>query len=137
VQGPPSNGPGGPGGIGRGCCDGVGPGKGPGAGPGENGNFGGNYFPGRGGVTVPRVVYDPEPEYSEEGRKLKTQGSVVLWLVVDTDGRPRNIRVRRALGVGLDEKAVEAVSKWRFAPARLNGRPVAVEINVEVNFRLY
>jgi len=78
-----SNGPGGPGGIGVGCCSGVGPSHGPGAGPGP----GGIHMAGVRGVTVPRVVYGPEPSFSDEARKSKTQGSVVLLLVVGVDGR--------------------------------------------------
>jgi protein TonB len=134
VNGPPSNGPGGGGGIGRGCCGGVGPGSGPGFGPYDTGNI---FRPGVGGVTRPRPVYDPDPDYSDAARKAKYQGSVLLWLVVGPDGRPHNVRVERSLGMGLDEKALAAVSTWRFQPATLNGKPVAVEINVEVSFRLY
>ena len=62
---------------------------------------------------------------------------MLLWLVVAPNGRPRNIRVQRSLGMGLDEKAIEAVSQWRFQPATLNGQLVAAQINVEVSFRLY
>jgi TonB family protein len=62
---------------------------------------------------------------------------VILWLVVGTDGRPHNLRIARSLGMGLDEKALDAVRQWSFRPATLNGQPVAVEINVEVSFRLY
>lgn len=61
----------------------------------------------------------------------------MLWLIVGADGHPHNLRVQRSLGMGLDEKAIEAVSTWRFQPATLNGQPVAVEVNVEVSFRLY
>src|SRR5438067_207427 len=87
-------------------------------------------------VTPPRPVYTPEPEYSEEARGVDYQGTCVLWLIVDTDGKARNIRVARRLGMGLDEKAIEAVRRWTFEPARKNGRPVAFQINVEVSFRL-
>jgi periplasmic protein TonB len=134
VQGPPSNGPGGGGGIGGGCCGGVGPRSGPGFGPYDTGRI---FHPGQGGVTQPRPIYDPEPDYSDAARKAKYQGSVLLWLIVGPDGRPHNIRVQRSLGMGLDEKAVAALSTWRFEPARLDGQPVAVEVNVEVSFRLY
>ena len=82
-------------------------------------------------------MYAPDPEYSEEASKAKYQGTVVLWLVVSADGKPQQIRVQRALGMGLDEKAVEAVRNWRFEPARKDGQAVPVMINVEVNFRLY
>lgn len=134
VQGPPSNGPGGGGGIGSGCCGGVGPRSGPGFGPYDAGNV---FRPGIGGVTHPRPIYDPDPDYSDAARKAKYQGSVLLWLIVGADGHPHNLRVQRSLGMGLDEKAIEAVSTWRFQPATLNGQPVAVEVNVEVSFRLY
>jgi TonB family protein len=82
-------------------------------------------------------VYDPDPEYSEEARKAKYQGTVVLWLVVSPEGKPQQIQVQRSLGMGLDEKAIEAVRQWRFEPAKKDGHPVPVMINVEVNFRLY
>jgi periplasmic protein TonB len=90
-----------------------------------------------GGVTAPRLIYGPEPEYSEEARKSKYQGTVVLWLILRADGRPHDIRVSRSLGMGLDEKAVEAIRQWKFEPARKDGIPVAVQISVEVSFRLY
>lgn len=134
VQGPPSNGPGGGGGIGSGCCGGVGPKDGPGFGPYDQGIV---FSPGRGGVTAPRPIYAPDPDYSDGARRAKLQGVVILWMVVGADGRPRNIRVQQQLGMGLDEKALEAVSQWRFQAATLNGQPVAVQINVEVSFRLY
>ena len=77
------------------------------------------------------------PEYSEEARKAKYQGTVVLWMIVDPNGSPRDVRVTRSLGMGLDQKAIEAVRKWKFEPAMKDGKPVAVQISVEVNFRLY
>jgi TonB family protein len=128
-----SNGPGGPGGIGLGCCDGVGPSTGPGAGAGPPG-----IFPaGHQGVTVPQVIFNPEPSFSDEARKAKAQGIVLLMLVVGKDGHPYNIRVGQSLGMGLDEKAIEAVNRWRFRPATLNGQPVATQIAVQVDFHLY
>ncbi len=137
VLGPPSNGTGSGGGIGSGSGGGVGSGRGPGVGPGWGGGIGGGAYRVGGGVSAPRALFAPDPEYSEEARKAKYQGTVVLWVVVGPDGRPKDIRVQRTLGMGLDEKAVEAVRTWKFEPARLNGNPVAVQINVEVNFRLY
>lgn len=137
VLGPPSNGTGSGGGIGSGSGGGVGSGRGPGVGPGWGGGIGGGAYRVGGGVSAPRAIYAPDPEYSEEARKAKYQGTVVLWVEVGPDGRPRQIRVQRTLGMGLDEKAMEAVRTWKFEPARLNGQPVAVQINVEVNFRLY
>jgi periplasmic protein TonB len=136
-SGPPSNGIGSGGGIGSGNGGGVGSGEGPGFGPGRGGGTGGGVFRVGGGVSAPKAVYSPDPEYSEEARKAKYQGTCVLWLVVGPDGRPRDIRVSRTLGLGLDEKAIEAVRTWRFEPAMKDGRPVAVQINVEVSFRLY
>ena len=136
-SGPPSNGTGSGGGIGSGSGGGVGVGTGPGVGEGRGGGVGGGVFRVGGGVSAPRVVYQPDPEYSEEARKAKYQGTCVLWLVVGPDGRPRDLRVARSLGLGLDEKAIEAVKTWKFEPAMKDGKPVAVQINVEVSFRLY
>ena len=134
--GPPSNGPGSRGGIGTGSGGGVGSGKGAGFGPGEGGGFGGGVYRIGGGVTQPTVIFQVEPEYSEEARKAKFQGTVVLYVVIDEKGLPRQLKVVRPLGLGLDEKAVEAVKRWRFRPGYLNGKAVAVEATVEVNFRL-
>ena len=133
----PSNGTGFGGGIGSGSGGGIGSGGGPGVGPGHGGGFGGGVYRVGGGVSAPRAIYDPDPEYSEEARKAKFQGTVLLWVVVGADGRPRDIHVQRPLGMGLDEKAVEAVKQWKFAPSMKDGRPVAVQVNIEVNFRLY
>ena len=137
VFGPPSNGTGSGGGIGSGSGGGIGSGIGPGVGPGYGGGTGGGVYRVGGGVSAPRVLYSPDPEYSDEARKAKYQGTVVLWIIVGPDGRTRDVRVQRTLGLGLDEKAIEAVRKWRFEPAMKNGQPVAVQVNVEVNFRLY
>jgi protein TonB len=136
-SGPPSNGTGGGGGIGSGNGGGVGSGSGPGVGPGHGGGIGGGAFRVGGGVSAPRALDTPDPEYSEEARKAKYQGTCVLWLIVGPDGKPRDVKVARALGMGLDEKAIQAVRNWRFEPAMKDGKPVAVQINVEVNFRLY
>jgi len=133
----PSNGTGSGSGIGSGGGGGVGSGEGPGFGPGYGGGTGGGVFRVGGGVSAPKEIYAPEPEYSEEARKVKQMGVVVLRLVVGSDGNPRDIQVVRALGLGLDEKAIEAVRKWRFEPARKDGKPVAVAVNIEVNFHLY
>jgi periplasmic protein TonB len=133
----PSNGTGSQSGIGSGSGGGVGSGDGGGFGPGHGGGTGGGAFRVGGGVSAPKAIYSPDPEYSEEARKVKHMGTVVLWLVVGPDGKPRDIRVLRTLGLGLDEKAIEAVKNWRFEPAMKDGKPVAVQINVEVNFHLY
>jgi TonB family protein len=128
-----SNGPGGPGGIGSGCCDGIGPSTGPGVGPGPPGI----YPAGKLGVTVPQAIFSPEPSFSDEARKAKAQGIVLLLLVVGKDGHTYDIRVRQSLGMGLDEKAIDAVKNWRFRPGTLNGQPVATQIGVQVDFHLY
>ena len=137
VLGPPSNGTGSGGGIGSGNGGGVGSGEGPGVGPGRGGGIGGGVFRVGGGVSAPRAIFAPDPEYSEEARKAKYQGTCVLWLVVGPDGRTRDIRVARTLGLGLDQQAIEAVKRWKFEPAMKDGKPVAVQVNVEVTFRLY
>src|SRR5580698_4552054 len=133
----PSNGTGSNSGIGEGNGGGVGPGNGRGVGPGEGGGTGGGAFrPGR-GVTAPRVIYQTDPEFSEEARKAKYQGTCVLGLVVDANGHPTNIRVINALGMGLDQKAIESVKNWKFEPGQKDGHAVPVEIAVEVDFHLY
>jgi len=136
VTGPPSNGTGSGGGIGSGKGGGIGSGNGVGFGPGSGAGYGGGVYRIGGGVSAPVPIFKPEPEYSEEARKAKYQGSVTLSIVILADGSTSNIKVIRALGLGLDEKAIEAVSKWRFRPSLKDGKPVAVTANVEVNFRL-
>lgn len=116
----PSNGTGSGSGIGDG--GGIGAGSGPGVGPGHGGGVGGGVYRVGGGVSAPRVIYDPDPEYSEEARQAKYQGTVVLWVVIGADGRAREVQVQRALGMGLDQKAVEAVRSWRFQPAMKDGQ---------------
>lgn len=141
--GPLSNGPGSGGGIGSGSGGGVGPGKGGGLGPGEGGGIGGGsfgfgsgVFRVGGGVSAPVLLYKVEPEYSEEARKVKHQGTVIVHAVVQPNGRAVNLRIVRSLGLGLDEKALEAIQKWRFRPGYKDGKPVSVMATIEVNFRL-
>ncbi len=134
--GPPSNGPGSGGGIGSGAGGGVGSGHGGGYGPGDGGGVGGGVFQIGGGVTAPTLLFKVEPEYSEEARKAKYQGTVTLYVEVDPSGRATNIRVVHSLGLGLDEKAIEAVRKWKFAPGKKDGKPVTVAARVDVSFRL-
>ena len=88
-------------------------------------------------VSAPRAIYNPPPAYSKKARKAKHQGICVLLLVVGTDGKPHDIRVVHMLGLGLDEEAIKAVKRWTFEPARKDGQPVPVQVNVEVSFRLY
>jgi TonB family protein len=134
-----SGGPGGGGGIGTGCCGGIGSGEGGGLGPGSGGGTGGGAFrAGVNGVGVPVCVYCPDPQYSEEARKAKYQGTVVLQVIVTADGRATNISVVKGPGLGLEEKAIEAVRGWRFKPAvGPNGKPVPVIVPIEVTFRLF
>ncbi len=137
ILGPPSNGTGSGGGIGSGSGGGVGSGTGPGVGPGWGGGIGGGVYHIGGGVTAPHLIYGPEPEFSEEARKAKYQGTVLLQVVVGPDGRTHDIRVAQSLGMGLDEKAIEAIREWKFEPSRKDGVPVAVLVDIEVNFHLY
>jgi protein TonB len=135
-SGIPSNGTGSGAGIGSGKGGGVGSGSGAGFGPGSGGNMGGGAYRIGGGVSPPSVIFKVEPEYSEEARKAKFQGTVVLFVVVDEKGNPRELKVIRPLGLGLDQKAIEAVEKWRFSPGKKDGKPVPVQATIEVNFRL-
>jgi TonB family protein len=134
-NGPQSNGHGKGGGIGDGDGTGVGPGKGPGVGPGDGGDFGG-LRSGGGALTSPVLLYKVEPEFSEEARQAKHQGVVVLYGEVDTNGTLRNIRVLQGLGLGLDDKAIQAVKQWRFRPGYRDGKPVVAAATIEVNFHL-
>jgi protein TonB len=133
-----SSGPGGGSGIGTGCCGGVGSGNGGGVGPGEGwGTGGGAPGAGRNGYGEPVCIYCPSPTFSDEAVKAKYQGSVLLRIVVTSDGRATNIEVVRGLGVGLDEHAVETVRTWRFKPALgPNGKPSTVSMLIEVTYRL-
>lgn len=127
----PSNGSGGPFGIGDGKGGDIGPGDGRGP-----GGQGGSDKPKIRLSRQPQVIYKVEPEYSEEARKVHFQGTVVLGIDVDTNGVPANIHVVRSLGLGLDERAIEAVAKWRFRPALSGDRPVSAPALVEVSFHL-
>ncbi len=133
-----SGGPGGGSGIGSGTGTGIGSGEGGGLGPGSGGGTGGGAFhPGTGGVGYPSCAYCPDPKYSEEARKAKYQGTVVLQAVITADGRAIEIQVVKGPGLGLEEKAVEAVKTWRFKPAMgPGGKPVPVIVPIEVTFRL-
>ncbi len=134
--GPASNGTGSGGGIGSGKGGGVGSGNGGGVGPGSGGGIGDGVYRAGNGVTKPELLKKVEPEYSEEARKAKFQGVVVLYIVVDPNGNAVNPKVMKSLGLGLDEKAMEAVKQWKFKPGYKDGKAVAVAATVEVNFRL-
>ncbi len=136
IPGPPSAGPGVGGGIGRGQGRGVGEGSGPGVGEGQGGGFGGGVFRIGGGVSPPTILFKVDPQYSEEARKARYQGTVVLEAIVRSDGTVDILRVVRSLGFGLDENAIQALKQWKFRPGMRNGQPVDVALNIEVNFNL-
>lgn len=125
-----SGGMGGPGGIGEGQGNRIGPDSGTGAGP------AGVFVAGRGGVTNPVAIRKVEPEYSDEARKARMTGSVIVAIEIGPDGKPRNARVAQSLGLGLDEKATEAVMQWLFKPGTKDGKPVTVSAQVVVAFHL-
>jgi periplasmic protein TonB len=132
-----SNGPGHGAGIGSGEGGGVGSGSGGGVGPGTGGGIGGGAFHvGRDGVGNLVCAYCPQPLYSDEARKAKHQGTVVLQIVVEADGRVSEVAVLKGLGLGLDEKAMEMVRTWRLAPPMRYGRAVRASSEVEITFRL-
>jgi len=132
-----SNGPGVGGGIGGRAGDGVDGGEGPGRGNNKGAGCCDGIYPFGNGVSMPRAIYAPEPEFSDEARKSKYQGEVTLLATIGADGRPKNLTVVRSLGMGLDEKALETVRTWRFDPAKKDGHPVAVQMNIIVNFHLF
>jgi protein TonB len=123
--------------MGNGSGTGLGSGNGSGIGPGSGGNMGGGPRRIGGGVSAPEVIYSVEPEFSEEARKAKVAGNVLVSLWVEPNGLPSHVRVVRGVGMGLDEKAVEAVKQYKFKPAMENGKPVEVELNIEVNFQIF
>lgn len=88
-------------------------------------------------MTAPKLIRNVVPEYTDEARRAKLNGDVTVWMFVDTDGTPKQVRVMKALGMGLDQNAVAAVKQWRFEPATKDGVPVRVELTAEVSFRLY
>jgi len=144
----PSSGPGSGGGIGTGTGTGAGPGQGPGVGPGSGGGFGGGSGGGIGsgvgpyiagnGVTQPIPIYQPLPAYTEEARKARTEGVVVLQAIIRANGTVDSFRVIKGLGYGLDESAINTIAtKWKFKPGTFRGVPVDVQANIEVTFRLY
>jgi protein TonB len=122
--------------LGSGTGTGIGSGNGSGVGPGSGGNTGGGVFHIGGGISKPVVLYQPEPEFSEEARKAKFSGDVEVYLYVEPDGTPSHVRVVRGVGMGLDEKAIEAVRQYRFKPAMKDGKPVRVDLYVDVNFQI-
>ena len=133
-----SAGPGGGGGIGTGQGGGIGSGSGGGLGPGSGGGTGGGEFrAGVNGVGQPACIYCPDPEYSDEARKAKYQGTVLLDVTIMLDGRVANPHVLRGPGLGLEEKAMAAVRNWKMRPCTgPNGKPVTCTATIEIGFRL-
>jgi protein TonB len=123
--------------LGTGSGGGIGSGNGNGVGPGSGGNMGGGVYHIGGGVRPPSVLYSVDPEFSEEARKAKFSGNVLVDLIVDENGLPSHVRVARGVGMGLDEKAVEAVRQYKFKPATKDGKPVKVELSIDVNFQIF
>ncbi len=123
--------------LGNGNGTGVGAGNGAGLGPGSGGNTGGGPKRIGGGVSAPQVIFEVEPEFTDQARKAKVSGNVLVNLWVDEKGNPSHVRVLRGVGMGLDEKAVAAVKQYRFKPAMENGKPVMVELNIEVDFQIF
>jgi len=143
-----SSGPGSGGGIGTGTGTGAGPGSGPGVGPGSGGGYGGGSGGGIGsgvgpyvsgnGVTEPVAIDQPKPPYTEEARKNRTEGVVLLQVIIRSNGRVDGFRVIKGLGNGLDESAINTIAtKWRFRPAMYLGKPVDFQAQIEVTFRLF
>lgn len=123
--------------MGNGNGTGIGSGNGNGVGPGSGGNMGGGPMHIGGAIRPPSVSYSVDPEFSEEARKAKFSGNVQVYLWVDEQGNPSHVKVVRGVGMGLDEKAVEAVRQYKFHPAMLNGKPVKVDLYIEVNFQIF
>ena len=133
---PPSRGPGAGGGVGSGSGQGLGEGSGGGIGPGSGGGTGGGPYQPGAGIDPPTLVKEVRPTYTDAARRQAIEGDVVLEIVVRNDGSVGNVRVRRSLGAGLEQKAIDAVRQWRFMPAKRHGSPVDVVVDVSVEFKL-
>jgi protein TonB len=131
-----SNGPGTGGGVGSGSGVGIGEGRGGGIGSGSGGGTGGGPYQPGSGVAPPVLLREVRPGYTDEARRRSIEGDVLLEIVVKQDGSVGNVRVTRTLGAGLEQKAIDAVRQWRFGPARRQGQPVDVVVEVSVEFKL-
>ena len=132
-----SQGPGSGGGVGDGVGTGVGSGRGSGLGPGSGGGTGGGVYRAGGLVTPPTILLQVRPSYTDEALRRKIQGSVILEVIVRSDGQPADIRVTRSLDPGgLDQEAIRAVQQWRFNPGRLSGTAVDVLVTVVLDFSI-
>ena len=133
---PPSRGTGSGGGVGSGAGQGIGEGTGGGLGAGTGGGTGGGVYQPGAGIDPPTLVREVRPVYTDEARRQRLEGDVILEIVVRSDGTVGSIRVKRSLGGGLDQRAIDAVRQWRFNPARRHGTPVDVAVEVAVEFKL-
>jgi protein TonB len=124
-------------GFGHGLGGGIGLGSGTGVGPGTNGGYGGGVMSVGGGVSAPQVIHSVQPEFTPEARQANYEGTVAIQLIVDSQGIPQDVRVSRHLGMGLDQKAIDAVRQYRFRPAVYQGHPVSVQMVIEVEFHLH
>ncbi|MGA8763079.1 MAG: energy transducer TonB [Candidatus Sulfotelmatobacter sp.] len=89
------------------------------------------------GVTAPKPVYTPDPQYTDKARRKKINGTVTLAMIVTAEGKVRDVKITKSLDEGLDKQAIAAVSTWRFEPATKDGKPVAVHLRAETAFKLY
>jgi protein TonB len=124
-------------GFGQGSGGGIGSGHGGGVGPGIGGGYGGGVMSVGGGVSAPLLTHSVEPEFTEEARRANYQGSVSIKLIVDSQGNPQDVRLASHLGMGLEEKAIEAVKQYKFKAAMYQGHPVSVQILIDVDFHLH
>ncbi|MEO6922742.1 MAG: energy transducer TonB [Bryocella sp.] len=123
--------------LGNGSGGGIGSGSGTGIGPGSGGNTGGGVYHVGGGVSEPKLLKEVEPEFSEEARKAKFSGNVEVYLFIDPNGNPTHVRCARDIGMGLCGKAVDAVRQYKFKPAMKDGKPVTVDMYIDVNFQIF
>jgi TonB family protein len=137
VLGPASDGTGSGSGVGNGSGGGVGPGNGRGVGPGSVAGTGDKIYHLGGGISQPIVIRQVEPDFSDEARRAKYQGMVLVSIVIGADGLVHDAKLASPLGMGLDEKALEAARQWRFVPGMKDGRPVPVYAQIEINFHLF
>ncbi len=124
-------------GFGVGGGGGIGAGDGGGLGSGSVGGYGGGVMAVGGGVTAPVVIHKVEPEFTDQARRVKFQGVASVGLIVDAQGNPEGVHVVHPLGMGLDQKAVEAVRQYKFKPAMFKGHPVPVQMVIEVDFHMF